>query len=69
MLIDGHRNKTLLSAPIPGMLDLCKALQLIWDEIRKIKPFISTDFKVMITDKDDYYSVDLEEYLEKTLTT
>ena len=43
MLIDGHQNKTLLSSPIPGMLDLSKILTLIWDEICKVSPHLSTD--------------------------
>jgi hypothetical protein len=46
------------------MLDLSKVLQLIWDEICKVQPSLSTDFEVMIIDKDDYYSVSLEEYIE-----
>lgn len=43
MLIDGTSNKTLLSSSIPGMLDLTKVLKLIWDEICKIEPNVSTD--------------------------
>ncbi|CAD8204793.1 unnamed protein product [Paramecium octaurelia] len=67
MLIDGNSNKTLLSTPIPGMLDLTKVLRLIWDEICKSLPNLSTDRKVMITTEKEYYTVDLEEYIEKTL--
>ncbi|CAK92772.1 unnamed protein product, partial (macronuclear) [Paramecium tetraurelia] len=68
MLIDGNRNKTLLSSPIPGMLDLTKVLRLIWDEICKVEPNLSTDNKVMIVDGDNnYYSMDLVEYVEQTL--
>ncbi|CAD8201155.1 unnamed protein product [Paramecium pentaurelia] len=67
MLIDGHSNKTLLSTPIPGMLDLTKVLRLIWDEICKQQPNISTDKKVMVIDQNNFYSVDLEEYIQKTL--
>ncbi|CAK63413.1 unnamed protein product (macronuclear) [Paramecium tetraurelia] len=67
MLIDGNSHKTLLSAPIPGMLDLTKVLRLIWDEICKTESNLSTENKVMIVDKDNYYSVDLNEYIESTL--
>ncbi|CAD8189289.1 unnamed protein product [Paramecium octaurelia] len=61
-------NKTLLCTPIPGMLDLTKVLRLIWDEISKVEPNISTENKVMIIDGDNnYYSMDLVEYVEQTL--
>ncbi|CAK57063.1 unnamed protein product (macronuclear) [Paramecium tetraurelia] len=67
MLIDGNSNKTLLSTPIPGMLDLTKVLRLIWDEICKSLPNLSTDKKVMIMNENEYYTTDLDEYVEKTL--
>ena len=67
MLIDGNSNKTLLSTPIPGMLDLTKVLTLIWDEICKAEPNLSSEMKVMITDENNYYSVDLSEYIETTI--
>lgn len=67
MLIDGNSNKTILTSPKPGMLDVTKVLRLIWDEICKVEPQLSTDLKVMIIDKNDFYSVDLIEYIEKTL--
>ncbi|CAD8209215.1 unnamed protein product [Paramecium pentaurelia] len=57
MLIDGYSHKTLLSTPIPGMLDLTKILRLIWDEICKSEPNLSTDRKVMIIDGKDYYCI------------
>ncbi|CAD8172278.1 unnamed protein product [Paramecium pentaurelia] len=67
MLIDGNSNKTLLSSPLPGMLDLTKVLRLIWDEICKAESNLSTEKKVMIIDEENYYSVDLKEYVESTL--
>ncbi|CAK79203.1 unnamed protein product (macronuclear) [Paramecium tetraurelia] len=67
MLIDGNSNKTILSSSNPGMLDLTKVLGLIWDEICKVEKQLSTDMKVMMIVGQDYYSVDLQEYLENTL--
>ncbi|CAD8090481.1 unnamed protein product [Paramecium sonneborni] len=67
MLIDGNSNKTLLSSPIPGMLDLTKVLRLIWDEICKVEPNLLTNKKVWIRDKDNNLTVDLEEYILSTL--
>ncbi|CAD8190635.1 unnamed protein product [Paramecium octaurelia] len=67
MLIDGNSHKTMLSAPIPGMVDLTKVLRLIWDEICKTESNLSTENKVMIVDKDNYYSVDLKEYIESAI--
>ncbi|CAD8112044.1 unnamed protein product [Paramecium primaurelia] len=67
MLIDGNSHKTLLSTPIPGMLDLTKILRLIWDEICKSEPNLSTDRKVMIIDGKDYYCIDLVDYVQKAL--
>lgn len=67
MLIDGSSNKTLITTPLPGMLDLTKVLRLIWDEICKVEPNLSTDCKVMITDGDGYYTKDLVEYVQETL--
>jgi len=63
MLIDGNSHKTLLSTPIPGMLDLTKILRLIWDEICKSEPNLSTDRKVMIINGKEYYSIDLVDYV------
>ncbi|CAD8170485.1 unnamed protein product [Paramecium octaurelia] len=68
MLIDGNSNKTILGSSNPGMLDLTKVLRLIWDELSKVEKQLSTDMKVMMIDGQDYYSVDLQEYLENTLS-